>query len=167
MDVPREIKPNRRKYYYGAAIGLAVLLLSAGLARLKPAAPTVEKQSVLVDTVKRGETLSSISGRHKVAVKDLMALNKLTNKSVLKAGQELMVRTEVPAGARDGGQEVTVAKAETGQGRKIAHKVAAGQNPTVIARKYGVTVTDLFSWNGWKTAPVLKVGDTVTVFAGR
>lgn len=137
-------------------------------AKAAPAASSAATEQVTIKhVVRRGETLSSISARHKVALKDLMALNKMTHKSVLKAGQELMVRTEVPAGARDGGQEVAVAKAETGQGRKIAHKVAAGQNPTVIARKYGVSVKDMFTWNGWTTAPVLKVGDTVTVFAGR
>lgn len=136
-------------------------------AEAAPAAPAATEQVTIKHVVQRGETLSSISARHKVPLKDLMALNKLTNKSVLKTGQELMVRTEVPAGGQGGGREVSVAKAETGQGRKIAHKVAAGQNPTVIARKYGVSVKDLFTWNGWKTAPVLKVGDTVTVFEGR
>ncbi len=137
-------------------------------AKAAPAAPAAATEQVTIrHVVKRGETLSAIAARHKVALKDLMALNKLTNKSVLKAGQELTVRTEMPAGAGGGAQGVTVAKAETGQGRKIAHKVAPGQNPTVIARKYGVSVKDIFTWNGWTTAPVLKVGDTVTVFESR
>ncbi|HOC71205.1 MAG TPA: LysM peptidoglycan-binding domain-containing protein, partial [Candidatus Hydrogenedentes bacterium] len=103
-------------------------------AKEAPAAAPAEatEQVTIKHVVQRGETLSAIAARHKVSVKDLMALNKMTSKSVLKAGQELMVRTEVPAGGGGGQEEVTVAKAESGQGKKIAHKVAAGDLTTSI-----------------------------------
>ena len=62
MDVPRQTKPTRRKYYLGAASGLLLLLLFIGLARLKPAAPSVERGSLLIDEVKRGAMVFQVRG---------------------------------------------------------------------------------------------------------
>lgn len=62
MDVPREVKPNRWKYTLIGGGVLALLLFTWGLSRLKPAAPTVEKQSVLVDSVKRGAMVFQVRG---------------------------------------------------------------------------------------------------------
>ncbi len=62
MDVPRQTPPSRRKYYLGAACGLALLLLVIGLGRLKPAAPSVERGSLLIDGVKRGAMVFQVRG---------------------------------------------------------------------------------------------------------
>lgn len=133
-----------------------------------PAAPAKKAESVEIITAKhvvqRGETAGSIAARHGVPLKNLLGDNGLTAKSVLKAGQELKVRKPAANGQKAPAQE-RIAQAENTQGRKIAHKVAPGQNPTSIARQYGVRVDDIFKWNDWSKAPVLKVGDTVTVFS--
>ncbi len=42
--------------------------------------------------------------------------------------------------------------------------VSRGHNPTTIARRYGVRLTDLFKWNNWTKTPVLHVGDKVVVY---
>jgi len=114
--------------------------------------------------VQRGETAGSIASRHGVPLNSLLADNNLTAKSVLKAGQELKVRKAAAGGAEKAPATARMTQAENTQGQKIAHKVAPGQNPTSIARQYGVRVDDIFKWNEWSKAPVLKVGDTVTVF---
>jgi len=62
VDIPREVKPNRRKYYLGAGLALVTGLLFWGLSRLQPAAPAVERQSVLIDTVKRGAMVFQVRG---------------------------------------------------------------------------------------------------------
>ena len=66
MDIPRgdsEIKKRRRRRFLLGGAGLAaVLLLTLGLSRLGPAAPTVERASVLVDTVKKGPMLREVRG---------------------------------------------------------------------------------------------------------
>jgi HlyD family secretion protein len=41
---------------------LIILLITVGLARLKPAAPTVERNMVVIDTVKRGSMLRQVRG---------------------------------------------------------------------------------------------------------
>ena len=61
MDIPRQVKPSRRKYYLGAGLTVATGLLFWGLSSLKPAAPAVERQSVLIDTVKRGAMVFQVA----------------------------------------------------------------------------------------------------------
>lgn len=65
MDIPRKTKlRNRRiKYILLGAVGVAALLfITIFLGRLKPAAPGVERSTVLVDTVKRGAMLRQVRG---------------------------------------------------------------------------------------------------------
>ena len=65
MDIARPSnarqKRIRRALYAGVGLA-AVLLITLGLSRLKPAAPTVERAVVWVDTVKRGPMVRSVRG---------------------------------------------------------------------------------------------------------
>ena len=65
MDIAREgvvESKKRRRIFLAAAAVVAALLLTLGLSRLKPAAPTVEKGTVWIDTVKRGPMLRQVRG---------------------------------------------------------------------------------------------------------
>lgn len=65
MDIPRpdQARKKRRRRIVGGLIALAVVcLITVGLARLKPAAPPVERGSLLFDKVKRGELLRQVRG---------------------------------------------------------------------------------------------------------
>jgi HlyD family secretion protein len=65
MDIPRpdHSKAKRKKRLLLVAAAVAgVIALTFGLARLKPAAPTVERNLVWIDTVKRGQMLRQVRG---------------------------------------------------------------------------------------------------------
>jgi HlyD family secretion protein len=66
MDKPRppeHAQARRRRQIIYAATGVAaVLLVSLGLSRLKPAAPGVERATVWIDEVKRGPMLRQVRG---------------------------------------------------------------------------------------------------------
>ena len=65
MDIIREdiSKQKRRRRILLAGSGVAaVLLITLGLSRLKPAAPTVDKGTVLIDVVKRGAMERQVRG---------------------------------------------------------------------------------------------------------
>jgi len=65
MDIPRpdQARKKRRQRIVALLAGLAaVALITVGLAHLKPAAPPVERASLLFDTVKRGELLRQVRG---------------------------------------------------------------------------------------------------------
>ena len=65
MDIARPSqagkKRNKRLLLAGAGIA-AVAVISLGLSRLRPAAPTVERSGVWVDTVRRGAMLRQVRG---------------------------------------------------------------------------------------------------------
>src|SRR5919198_4855065 len=65
MDVKRPQRKNRRRVklaVYAALAVLAVALITYGLSRLKPAAPSVERGTIVTDTVKRGQMLLQVRG---------------------------------------------------------------------------------------------------------
>jgi len=65
MDIarPNVARQKRRRQIIYIAVGIVALaLVTMGLSRLKPAAPTVERSTVWVDTVKRGSVLRQVRG---------------------------------------------------------------------------------------------------------
>ena len=66
MDIPRSkdiVKKKKiRRILLGAAGLIVVAAITLGLSRLKPAAPSVERETVWIDTVKRGAMLRQVRG---------------------------------------------------------------------------------------------------------
>ena len=65
MDIARPdiTRQKRRRRIIYIAVGLVLLtLVTMGLSRLKPAAPSVERSTVWIDTVKRGSVLRQVRG---------------------------------------------------------------------------------------------------------
>lgn len=65
MDIQRKgigRKKRIRRIIYGTGGLVLVLLITLGLSRLEPAAPSVERATVWMDTVKRGEMLRQVRG---------------------------------------------------------------------------------------------------------
>src|SRR5262245_1078153 len=65
MDIPRPAPPRRRRRRRWLAIALTlggVSAVTVALSRLEPAAPSVERSSVVIDSVKRGLLLLQVRG---------------------------------------------------------------------------------------------------------
>ena len=63
MDIPRTPPDRtRRRLVVGGASAGAVILVTLALARLEPAAPTVERASLWIDTVTRGPFVREVRG---------------------------------------------------------------------------------------------------------
>jgi HlyD family secretion protein len=65
MDIarPNIARQKRRRQIIYIAVGIVLLaLVTMGLSRLKPAAPSVERSTVWIDTVKRGSVLRQVRG---------------------------------------------------------------------------------------------------------
>jgi HlyD family secretion protein len=65
MDIARPDiarRKKRQRLVVGAAATLALLLLTLGVSRLKPAAPGVDRAAVWIDEVKRGPMLRQVRG---------------------------------------------------------------------------------------------------------
>lgn len=62
VDIPKAKKPRRKPWVLAIGGACALLLVTVGLSRLRPAAPTVERASVWLDTVKRGPMVRQVKG---------------------------------------------------------------------------------------------------------
>jgi HlyD family secretion protein len=74
MDIARPFNARQKRLKrlaYGAAALVAVLLITLGLSRLKPAAPGVERATLWIDTVKRGPLLREVRGSGTLVPEDI------------------------------------------------------------------------------------------------
>jgi HlyD family secretion protein len=74
MDIARPSNARKkriRQIIYGAVGLAAVALVTVGLSRLKPAAPTVERAVVFPDTVKRGPMVRQVRGLGTLTPEDI------------------------------------------------------------------------------------------------
>src|SRR5438552_1836153 len=66
MDIKRPAKSKFRKHVRAAVFGILSLAaiggITFGLTQLKPAAPSVDRSTLLIDTVKRGQMLRQVRG---------------------------------------------------------------------------------------------------------
>jgi membrane-bound lytic murein transglycosylase D len=138
-------------------------------------------------SVKRGETLLSISRKLKVRQADLAEANSLTLRSRVTPGQQLIIPREpttLLAARPDNPAPETVlaesrpvvsqkamlmsAPSESVEPQRIVHRVKRGDTLFSIAKLYNTSVAALKSWN---TRTIhgnrINIGDRLTIFATR
>ncbi len=100
MDIARpELKQRkrRRQLILGGIGALLVAAAGIGLARLGPALPSIERNSVLVDTVKRGELLREVRGPGTLVPKEIRWISAETaarvERIVVKPGAAVQADT--------------------------------------------------------------------------
>jgi LysM repeat protein len=103
-----------------------------------PAAPAPVRSVAATHRVRQGETLSHIARRHGVSVAALRSANGNVDPRRLRPGQTL----RVPASSASASARTARAPAPR------IHQVRRGENLTVIARRYGVTIRQIQAWNG-------------------
>ena len=138
----------------------------------------------IMHKVDAGETLASIAEKYSVSPDDIKQWNNLRRNS-LRVGQQL--RVVAPAGvsqtiadnstyndtrnqsysntastSSSKGKNATKAKAREKKPRTQNHEVKSGENLTVIAKKYGVSVDELKKSNNIK-GDMLHPGDKIKV----
>lgn len=139
--------------------------------------PPQERISFARHTVKRGETLSTIAAKYGVTTDDIARMNRISSKTKIYTGMELVVPTNgqvmastVPAASTaapaapktSGGSSSTAAKPAT----VTYHTVKSGETLSGIADKYNVTTDQLKSWNGISNANSIMVGQKLKVSSG-
>src|SRR5262245_32767606 len=66
MDVvrPKSVARNKKikRFVAGVVVLIVASVVTLGLSRMKPAAPSVDRATVWIDTVKRGEMLRQVRG---------------------------------------------------------------------------------------------------------
>jgi HlyD family secretion protein len=100
MDVPRgksSVRKRRvRVALYATVAIVAIAAITYGVSRMKPAAPSVERSTALIDTVKRGQMLRQVRGIGTLVPQDIRVIAAATQGRV----ERVLVQpgTEVTAG---------------------------------------------------------------------
>ena len=123
----------------------------------------------LVHTVKGGETLSAIAKHFHTTTGDIMRLNGMNTKSILKVGAKIKIppaasakaasetaSTAVPEPAAVVVPVPAAPKKETGTSQPIVHSVGEKETLYGIGKKYKVSVPQITSWNNLKTTNIHK-----------
>lgn len=103
VDIARSPAVARRKKIKRAVMGTAalvvIILITVGVSRLKPAAPSVDRAAVWVDTVKRGPMLRLVRGSGTLVPEDIRWINTTTQgrveRIVLRPGAEVAPTTVI------------------------------------------------------------------------
>lgn len=85
MDIARPDlleKKKKRRIAWAAVVAVAVAVLTLGVSRLKPASPTVERATVVIDTVKRGEMVREVRGLGTLVPEDIRWIPAVTEARV-------------------------------------------------------------------------------------
>ena len=108
-----------------------------------------------VYVVQAGDSLSAIAARYGTTVASLMALNGLSNASMIFVGQRLRINGAAPAA---GGSAPST-------GARV-HVVARGDSLGGIAARYGTSVAAIIAANGLRSANLILVGQRLRIPSG-
>lgn len=79
MDVPRETGDRRKKrILYGILAGVALIAVTVFIARLEPAAPSVDREILLFGTVERGSFVREVRGPGRLVPEHIVFVSALT-----------------------------------------------------------------------------------------
>lgn len=140
------------------------------------AATNKNPQDVTTHKVKAGDSISKIAARYGSSTREIMALNNLPSKHVLKIGQELTIarndfapsvpqslRVAKKSPTKGKKREIIASRSKTPAKKKVqaAHyRVKSGDNLWTIAQQFDLSPEDLKKWNnldGNQIAPGLKL----------
>ena len=83
VDIARspEVKRKKqiRRMIYGAVALIAIVLITVGVSRLRPAAPGVDRATVWIDTVKRGPMIRQVRGSGILVPENIRWITATTN----------------------------------------------------------------------------------------
>ncbi|WP_206663577.1 LysM peptidoglycan-binding domain-containing protein [Sporolactobacillus shoreae] len=102
----------------------------------------------MVYTVKSGDTLSAIAVRFGVSVSNIQQWNNISDPNKIYAGETLKMYSS------GGG----------GGGSKVSYTIRSGDTLSGIAVKFGVSVSQLQSWNGITDANKIYAGEVLSIY---
>jgi multidrug resistance efflux pump len=95
LDIPREPKKKRSKYIYIGAAVVAIVVITMALSKLEAAPPTVERGTLWIDTVKKGEMVRQVRGPGTLVPEQIRYVSTVTAGRI----EKIYVRAGTPVSA--------------------------------------------------------------------
>jgi membrane-bound lytic murein transglycosylase D len=133
--------------------------------------PEVVTKKGVYYIVQPGDTLSAIADEYDASLSELRRMNKLGKGSMIKVGMKLRVPKDegLPKSLEDNAISAAVDKSTTSlvsnsaSQEVLSHTVRAGENLSVIAKQYGVTVQQIREANNLKPRAKINTGATLLI----
>lgn len=148
MDIPRApARRGRKQLLYGGLAVLGLALATAGLRSLKPAAPSVDRAAIWIDSVQRGPLLIEVRGPGTLVPERVRWISAVTagrvEKRLAEPGQEVNPDTEllelsnpdVQLEALESERQLTVAQGDRVNMRTSLETTRLNQEGNVAAAK--------------------------------
>ncbi len=168
----RELNPGVNLSRIREGQRLRVARREPGPAEIRPAGKSVEQAASSPDLprthmVRRGENATVIGRRYGLVVSDLRRLNPGKNLEHLRVGDRIVLRTVSPGEGKAAAQKAPPAVKSQTAARPteavVRHRVASGENATIIARKYRITLSELRRWNPDVNLNRIRTGQRLVV----
>lgn len=182
IDTIQQLNPELRRWTTPIRPGKYTVRVPEGTADavragLAAAAPH-QLNALQWHSVKRGDTLASVARKLRVSRADLADANYLRTSARLAPGQRLLVPrmpsaallaraagSPLPQTALASAEPVEAAATRTATSR-LVYRVRKGDTLSSIARRHGVSVADLKTWNRLRSS-ALSVGARLVIQSGR
>jgi membrane-bound lytic murein transglycosylase D len=124
--------------------------------------PASRRITFIEHTVARGETMSGIAHRYRVSLSLVVQANPKLRGRMLRPGVRVIVPT---SGAISASVARRMADPVEPASSSLTgfHRVRRGENLTVVAEEYGVTVSQLRSWNALGPNAGIRAGQRIRV----
>jgi len=113
----------------------------------------------VIHTIVSGDSLWLIARKYKVTINSLIKWNHLKRSEPLKLGKKLLIWQSKSIAKKDLSLITTLG---INIDRKVSYRVKNGDNLSVIATKFGVTVLQIKQWNQLANKP-LQPGQKLTI----
>jgi murein DD-endopeptidase MepM/ murein hydrolase activator NlpD len=124
--------------------------MAGGSGLIAPLSPSIsvfsdERQEIVTYIVEDGDTPSAIAAQFGITVSTLLWANKLSEHSLIRPGQELII---LPVSG-------------------VKHEVKRGETIQSIAKKYQAEIDDIVAFNDLPPSGDIFVGDTIIIPGGK
>lgn len=82
MDIPRAPRSKKRRYVAGGVLVIFIALATVGVSKLKPAEQSVERMTLVIDSVRRGDMLREVRGPGTLVPEQIRWISAVTSARV-------------------------------------------------------------------------------------
>ena len=133
--------------------------------------PASERISYQRHVIKKGESLGRIAAKYGVSVQSIQTKNNIKNANRIHVGQVLLIPSSGEAKALVSANGSTKKKKSSSKNksktRTVTHTIKKGENLNLIAKKYGVSVSDIKRWNKITNANKIYAGQKLKIYTNK